>query len=315
MRGTIFKLLLLFLSVGIAPLCHAITCSCAPPLDMGTFARLDTQSGTYVVDEYGIVTHSSNLKTITSPTAGLYRCTETLNGNNGYYWATDPVCSQAITPSGCAATITIKFVDASGVGGTANWALTNGQTRDELYGITLVIPQNCPPGKYTSSCAPNLYGVNGKPPNNATVNPMTFTFTVVPYLTITEISQLHFGVIASQPASTCQVVVAHTGARSGTAFLMPRAPHATAAEFQITGTPNTSFSVSLPSSVSLKDNSGGSGGVTLTVGTFTSSTGAFSGLSTNSSGTATLQFGGTLSVPAGAPSGTYTGDYTVTVNY
>ena len=302
-RATIFKFLLLMIAAGISFPCHAITCNSTPPLNMGTFARLDDQSGTYAVDTDGDVTKSDNIKTVNQPTAGVYYCVENANGNNGYYWAQAPTCTQSITPSGCAATVAITFIDPMGIGATANWTVRAGETRSIPYGISLIIPQTCPPGAYSSFCTPTIYGVNGKPASNATLGPINFTFTVVAHLAITEVTPLHFGVLASKSTAS-QVTVSYTGERTGTAILMPRAPHATAAEFQITGTPNTSFSVSLPPSVTLQNASG----ATLTVSNFVPSTGALTGLSTSSSGTVSLGLGGTLAVPANAPQGTYTGE-------
>ena len=312
MRIIFPKLFFLIMVIGGSPsLSYSLTCAATPPLNLGTFARMDTSGGTYAVSVSGIVTNSSNIKAINPPPpiAGAYYCVENVGGNNGYYWE-QPTCTQAITPSTCAATVAITFADPLGLGAVYNWAVKNGETRTVPYGISLSIPASCLPGTYTSYCTAILYGVNGKLATSATLGQLSFSFTVVPYLTVTAVTPLHFGVVASKPTPT-QVVVSPNGSRSGSAWLMPQAPHATVAEFQISGTPNTSFSVALPSSVTLN----GAGSATLSVGTFVPSTGTLSGLSTGPSGTTDLFVGGTLSIPANAPTGTYSGEYTVTITY
>jgi hypothetical protein len=83
-----------------------------------------------------------------------------------------------------------------------------------------------------------------------------------------------------------------------------------AASFTVTGSTNFTFSISLPSSlVTLK-----SGTNTLTLGTFTSNPTPFGTLT---GGSALLNVGATLNIPAGQPAGTYTTEtpFTVTVNY
>ena len=313
MINRVTQILLITLTIMFAPPSYAIVCTSTPPLDMGAFARLDNQTGTYAVDEYGGITNSNNIRTINQPTAGVYYCVENVNGNNGYYWPQAPTCTSAITPSGCSATATITFADPAGVGGQYNFNMKSGDIRSIPYGISLTISPGCLPGTYYSSCTPTLFSNNGRPASNATLGPIDFSFGVVPYLSVSEIVPLNFGVLGST-SSAGQATVTHAGVRSGTAVLINSAPYATAGELQISGTPSTSFSVLLPTTVTLQHTNTNIG-ATLTVGNFVPSTGTLTGLATDSLGTATIFLGGTLSVPANAPNGTYNGDYTVTVSY
>ncbi len=80
------------------------------------------------------------------------------------------------------------------------------------------------------------------------------------------------------------------------------------ASFLVTGDPNTAFTVILPSSVTLT-----SGGNTMTLNGFSSSP---SGVGTlNGLGFSVLFVGATLQVGAGQAAGTYSGAFTVVVNY
>ena len=81
------------------------------------------------------------------------------------------------------------------------------------------------------------------------------------------------------------------------------------ASFTITGEPNTSFAIGLPSSISLSN-----GTASMTVNAFSSSLGATSTIDATE-GEATLNVGATLAVGANQASGLYTSTFDVTVNY
>ena len=81
------------------------------------------------------------------------------------------------------------------------------------------------------------------------------------------------------------------------------------ASFTITGEPNTSFAIGLPSSISLSN-----GTASMTVDAFSSSLGVTSTIDATE-GEATLNVGATLAVGANQASGLYTSTFDVTVNY
>ncbi|WP_424244259.1 hypothetical protein Dip510_001461 [Elusimicrobium posterum] len=80
--------------------------------------------------------------------------------------------------------------------------------------------------------------------------------------------------------------------------------------FDLTGTANYAYYVTFPTSITISNGSN-----TLTVDNFTSLCPSGAGCTLNSSGTGSFNVGGRLTIPSGAPSGTYTGSYTLTVNY
>ena len=81
------------------------------------------------------------------------------------------------------------------------------------------------------------------------------------------------------------------------------------ASFTITGEPNTSFAIGLPSSISLSN-----GTASMTVDAFSSSLGVTSTIDATE-GEATLNVGAKLAVGANQASGLYKSTFDVTVNY
>lgn len=135
--------------------------------------------------------------------------------------------------------------------------------------------------------------------------------TVVRTLAVTSTSQLSFGTFASGNASGTLVMSA-TGNRSATGGVTLVASNpGTNASVNLQGTPGTSFSVSLPTSVQL---TAAVGTATMTLGSFTTTLTAAQG-SLNTSGSSSFGIGGTLSVGANQATGTYSGNFTVTLNY
>ena len=306
MRSDMFKSFLIFLTItGFAVPCLAqsFKCSPNPPVNLGSFSKLDQQPGTYAIDTGGVVTMSGNMKTVAQPSAGAYQCQRVSQGGPGFYITTTPVCT--VTTSGCAATGSISMTLGTS---SSSFDMSLNAIVNIPYGVNLNIPASCSQGTYTGTCPVNALLVNG----NALpgLSPITFTFTVVPYLVISETASLNFGLLGST-TSASTVKVSSAGVRSGTATLLSSSPAAHAAEFHVSGMPNMSFSVSLPASVTLKN----AGGATLTVDDLTISTGTLTGLSTGSTGETDFSLGGTLNVPPNAPGGTYSGEYMVTVSY
>lgn len=141
--------------------------------------------------------------------------------------------------------------------------------------------------------------------SNATA---TATATLVTPIAITKTVDMDFGTVAaSATAGTVVLGTDNVATPSGGVSLPGGTP--AAAQFSVTGEGTSTFSIQLPSSVSLSN-----GTDNLTVDNFVS-TPATSG--TLTAGAATVKVGATLNVPANAPAGTYTNstDLTVTVNY
>jgi hypothetical protein len=134
------------------------------------------------------------------------------------------------------------------------------------------------------------------------------TATLVTPIAISKTVDMDFGTVAAS-ATSGTVVLATDNSLSSTGGVSLPGGTSTAAQFDVTGEGTSTFSISLPSSITLA-----SGTDNLTVDNFVS-TPATTG--TLTSGAATVKVGATLNVPANAPAGTYTNstDLTVTVNY
>lgn len=135
----------------------------------------------------------------------------------------------------------------------------------------------------------------------------TATATLITPISISKTVDMDFGTIAAS-ATAGTVVLATDDTRTVTGGATYSGT-STAAQFAVTGEGTRTFSISLPSSITLTD-----GTNNLTVDNFTSNPSA---TGTLAAGSATVKVGATLNVPANAAASTYTNttDLTVTVNY
>lgn len=146
-------------------------------------------------------------------------------------------------------------------------------------------------------------------PMQAATATATVDATIVSTITISTRNGLGFGDISSS-ASPGTVIMAPNGARMATGgATINTATAASAATFDLQGSTNASFAITLPSSVVLSDGSSNS----MTVDSFTS-TPSTSGV-LDGSGQQTLFVGATLKVGSNQPFGSYSGQMAVTVDY
>lgn len=149
----------------------------------------------------------------------------------------------------------------------------------------------------------------GWSPMQAATAIATVEATIVSTITISTRNGLGFGDISSS-AAPGTVIMTPSAARMATGgATINTATAASAATFDLQGTANASFSITLPSSVVLSDGSSNS----MTVNGFTS-TPSISGV-LDSSGQLPLYVGATLNVGNNQPFGDYTGQMAVTVDY
>lgn len=133
--------------------------------------------------------------------------------------------------------------------------------------------------------------------------------TIVDTITISARNGLGFGDIASS-AAPGTVILTSSGARMANGgTTINTATAASPATFDIQGTANASFAITLPASIVLIDGSSNK----MTVNGFTS-TPLTNGV-LDSSGQLPLYVGATLNVDNNQPYGTYTGQMAVTVEY
>lgn len=147
----------------------------------------------------------------------------------------------------------------------------------------------------------------------------TANATVVTPIAITAANDLRFGAFSASTTGQTVTINAQTGDRTGTVtrLVTPGGPASVpafgAGTFNVTGDSASAltYSITLPSTAVTITRSGGS--ETMTVSAFTSFP---SGTGTLSSGSQTLSVGATLTTTATPQaSGTYSGSYSVTVEY
>ena len=141
----------------------------------------------------------------------------------------------------------------------------------------------------------------------------TASSTIVTPIGITKTVDMNFGNVAINSTTAGTVVLEPAGTRTSTGGVTLPATAGTvaAAEFNVTGANNYTFSITLPStSHEIK-----SGSNTMSVTGFTSTPTPTGTLS--ATGSATVKVGATLNVSAGQAAGTYTSvtPFEVTVNY
>ena len=131
----------------------------------------------------------------------------------------------------------------------------------------------------------------------------TANATVLTPITIAAGTALNFGTLAGN-ASGGTVVVTAAGARSTTGTVVVTGGTFAAGTFTVTGTGSSTFAVTYPVSFNVV-----SGSDTMAVVVTGAATGTLSG------GTVSLPVGGTLTVGGNQAAGSYTGNYTMTVEY
>jgi hypothetical protein len=143
----------------------------------------------------------------------------------------------------------------------------------------------------------------------------TGTITVVSPLALTKATDLAFGSIVRPSAGSNTILInAASGTRSiqggGNGALTSSA--STRAAYSVQGEGGQSFSITIPSSLSMTRAGGGETlPVTLTA---SSASGALSG-ALGDAGAATFGVGGALSLDSNAVAGTYSGTFNVTIGY
>jgi spore coat protein U-like protein len=136
---------------------------------------------------------------------------------------------------------------------------------------------------------------------------------VVTTIAISNVDDLDFGSIL-QSATAGTVVVAPDATGSVTSALSVGVGSTESAEFTVTGSPNATYSITLPSAaLTLTPALGATNTTVITVNPFTSSIDLGGVL--DDGGEQTIYVGGTLNVPANPTADSYSGAFNVTVAY
>jgi hypothetical protein len=135
---------------------------------------------------------------------------------------------------------------------------------------------------------------------------LTIRVQIIPNMAVTHDSAaLNFGTICRSTTQQQVLTIAPDGGVSGT-YVCPT-QNTSADSFTVTGNIGQSFNVNLPNTVTISN-----GSTNLTVSNLTPSCSSNCQLTAN---TYNLKVGGTLTVPAGTPLGTYQGNYQVSITY
>ena len=140
----------------------------------------------------------------------------------------------------------------------------------------------------------------------------TATGTIITPISITNAGNMNFGNVAvSATAGTVILAPASTRTITGGVTLPAVPGTVAAAHFAVTGTPNYTYAITLPSTATTVT----SGANTMTVTAFTSNPGTTGTLS--AAGTQTIDVGATLNIASNQAAGTYVSGtpFQVTVNY
>ena len=129
---------------------------------------------------------------------------------------------------------------------------------------------------------------------------------IVAPLQVTKAEDLYFGTIVASLTSADTVVVGTDGSKTCGAALTCLTNDHTAAQFNVAGQVDESYTISLPSSVTIS-----SGANNMTIDNFAGS----QTLGTLTAGADSFTVGGTLNVATNQAAGNYTGTFTVTVEY
>jgi len=135
---------------------------------------------------------------------------------------------------------------------------------------------------------------------------------IITPIQILKAADLSFGnIVAGTTAGT--VTVSHGGSRTKTGGVTSPAATPgtiTAAKFNISGLPNATYSITLPTSITITKNGGSE---TMTIENFNSDPNGTGTIGID--GTQILAVGATLNVGESQAAGTYQGDFSVTVAY
>jgi hypothetical protein len=147
------------------------------------------------------------------------------------------------------------------------------------------------------------------------------TATVIAPIGITKTADLVFGKFAPDAVVVGTVTVDTSGARTATggAILSTIGSTPTAAQFDVTGDNNATYTITWSGAASLSDGAGTPNTMVLTkISDLTAGgavTGEVTGGTLGTGGTQSIYLGGVLDVGIAQAAGTYTGDVTATVEY
>ena len=162
-----------------------------------------------------------------------------------------------------------------------------------------------------------MFAYSNQSKAQSTVTATTAGAVIITPIVLSEVTPLHFGVMAVLSGTPGTCVLSSTGVRTATGGvnLSAQTPAATNAAYSVTGQASTTYALTLPGSITVSDG----GGSTMTISNLLArfnGVGADAVTSTLSAGgTDSFTVGGTLTVAAGQAAAAYAGTFDVTVAY
>lgn len=293
-------------------LCYAAGNASAATLDVRQNLSFGTlipvaNSGSVIISTAGAITTGGSVTTASSGTSyyqGKVRFTPTLLDVFTIRVADSSIVLNNTTSGNGSVTIDSFTVNPSSLNISVLAAV------DINIGGRMTFSASSKAGTYTGSARVEVSGLLSG--TTSAILPVTLTFWNS--LKMSEKTPLSFGILDINSGASLVRLNAQTGARSivsgiGNVILATN-PASSSGQFKISGQPNVPVSISLPSSVSLTGNKGG----TMTVNNFTGYPSSTQ-LTLDTAGDANLNVGADLNIGASQLSGIYSGTYSVTVNY
>lgn len=142
---------------------------------------------------------------------------------------------------------------------------------------------------------------------------------IVTPIAISETSPLHFGTMAvlAGQGGTCILSTQGVRTQTGGVNLSAQTPNASNATYNVSGAVNTTYAITLPSSITVTETLSNTATMTINSLEARSSSAGVNGLNgtLSASGTDSFTVGGVLNVSAGQTTGLYSGSFDVTVAY
>lgn len=267
-----------------------------------------SSSGSAILSTAGVLS-GSGFTIAPSGTAafqGIAKLTPTLIGIGTLSVVTSTITLTNSTSGG--GTVTVNNITTNPAPGSLNISLL-APINVNIGGI-MTFNSGSKGGTYNGTVTLQITGLLG---GTLTAN-VPVTLTLWNTLSMEQVTPLNFGAIERLAGNSVVRIAPQTGTRtvvSGAGGInLISSPPPTAGQFSISGQPNVSVSIALPSSTIISGSNGG----TMTVNNFTGYPSSTSS-PLNNSGELNLYVGADLNIGAAQTSGTYSGTYTVTVNY
>jgi Domain of unknown function (DUF4402) len=295
--------------LGLAFMLGALSLSAQTPainvitnMNMGA-AVAGATAGTMTLNSPG-GTRTSTGGTSVGSSLGVVLTTVTLTGKPGDAWSIAAGAATTTTLTGPGAAMTIGPFDFEPSATNTGTFPASGTTGQFFLGAPINVAANQARGTYTGSFS---LRINDTTNGTNSLKSFTITIKIDAPIACAKTADLLFGdVIVGAIAGT--VTISPGGVRSATGVTLFGTNPTGAAAFTVSGQANTSYSITLPASVTLNGPA-----ATMTATNFLSSIGTTGLL--NAAGTQSFGVGAQLNVAANQTDGDYAGVFSVVVTY